>query len=87
MTTDAALRRAELTYRLFYADGANSTNGMPNGGRFSHLEFQSLGATINAACDLIKRGCGVWRIESQSGLIMERSDVEVECVRRAQLKR
>ena len=64
---------AELTYRLFYTDGANSTDGMPNGDRFSHLEFQSLGATINAACDLIKRGCGVWRIESRSGLVMHKA--------------
>jgi hypothetical protein len=75
-----------MTYWLFYADGATSTEQMSDIDRLSRLEFRSMGETIDAGCELIKIGCVVWRIESQRGFVMERGDVECECVRRSHLE-
>jgi hypothetical protein len=50
------------------------------------LGFDSIGATINAGCDLIKSGNVIWRIESPSGFVMERSDIEEECFRRTPIQ-
>ena len=74
-----------MSYYLFYTNEGNST-AMSEDDRVSRLELPSLGATINAACDLVRRGCIVCRIESRTGLIMERTDIESECVRRARVK-
>jgi hypothetical protein len=75
-----------MTYWLFYVDGATSTEQNSDIDRLSRLEFQSMGETIDAGCKLITIGCVVWRIESQRGFVMERSDVECERVRRSRLK-
>ena len=50
-------------------------------------EFETLGAAIARACDLIKGGLAVRRIEGSDGLIMEQPDVELECSRRSDAAR
>jgi hypothetical protein len=75
-----------MTYSLFYVDGVTSTEQNSGIDRLSRLEFQSMGETIDAGCKRIKIGCVVWRIESRRGFVMERNDVECECVRRSHLK-
>jgi hypothetical protein len=75
-----------MTYWLFYADRATSTEDNSDIDRLLRLEFPSMGETINAGCELIKIGRVVWRIESERGFLMERSDVECECLRRSHLK-
>jgi hypothetical protein len=40
-----------------------------------------MGAAINAACT-IRSGTAVRRIKGTDGFVMERSDIEIECLRR-----
>jgi hypothetical protein len=77
---------AEVTYRLFHTDASAKSGKTPELRRLTPLGFDSMRATINAACDMIKRGGVVWRIESSNGFIMERSDIENECFRRAAIE-
>jgi hypothetical protein len=46
------------------------------------LRFDTLGEAISAACNLIESGGHALRIESSSGFVMERTDIEVEGPRR-----
>jgi hypothetical protein len=41
-----------------------------------------MGASINAACKLIRAGAAVLRIIGSEGFVMERRDIEIECSRR-----
>jgi hypothetical protein len=45
--------------------------------------FDSMAAAMKAACDMIISGKTVLRIKSTDGFLMERTDVEMECIRRA----
>jgi hypothetical protein len=45
-------------------------------------KYGSMGAAINAACTLIRSGTAVRRIKGTDGFVMERSDIEIECLRR-----
>jgi hypothetical protein len=45
-------------------------------------KFDSMGTAITAACKLVSRGVVVLRIDGSDGLLMERSDIEIECSRR-----
>ena len=45
-------------------------------------QFDSMGASINAACKLIRAGAAVLRIIGSEGFVMERRDIEIECSRR-----
>jgi hypothetical protein len=71
-----------VAYLLFYTDASTRSHKAPDFRRLTPLGFDSMGATINAACDLIKSGGVVWRIESPTGFVMEQSDIESECFRR-----
>jgi hypothetical protein len=46
------------------------------------IKYDSMGAAIDAACDLIDKGVVVWRIKGSEGFFMERSDIEIERLRR-----
>jgi hypothetical protein len=46
------------------------------------VTFDSLGAAINAACKFTKEGAIVYEIKGVGGFAMERSDIEIECLRR-----
>jgi hypothetical protein len=46
------------------------------------VTFDSLGAAINAACKFAKEGAIVYEIRGTAGFAMERSDIEIECLRR-----
>jgi len=41
---------------------------------------------INTACKLMNNGTGVWQIKGSDGFVMERCDIEIECVRRGKGK-
>jgi hypothetical protein len=74
-----------VTYRLFY-----SVESIPSDSdqrRSKSLEFDSMSATICAGCELLNSGGTVWRIESPSGFVMERSDIENECIRRSSIQK
>ena len=73
-----------MPYRLFYTGASSLTDRVPDLHQLAPLEFELLGASINAGCQLIKRGGIVWRIDSLSGFVMERSDIENECNRRSE---
>jgi hypothetical protein len=73
---------ANVHYRLFYIDRSAEPDPTPTLHKLTRLEFDSMGATIKAGCALIKRGSIVWRIDSLSGFVMERRDIETECTRR-----
>jgi|HubBroStandDraft_1064217.scaffolds.fasta_scaffold3024920_1 hypothetical protein len=45
---------------------------------------ESMGAAIKTACSLMEKGTVVWQIKGSDGFKMERSDVELECSRRAE---
>ena len=46
------------------------------------MDSDSLGAAINAACRLIDAGVTVWKLLGAAGFRMERSDIEIERLRR-----
>lgn len=41
-----------------------------------------MGEAINTACKLIRAGIEVRQIEGSNGFLMERNDIEFECLRR-----
>jgi hypothetical protein len=43
-----------------------------------------MGAAINTACNLMKRGASVCQIKGSDGFVMERRDIEIECLRRGE---
>lgn len=49
-------------------------------------KYGSMGAAIDAACKLIRGGTAVRQIKGTDGFVMERSDIEIECLRRHQCK-
>ena len=72
-----------MTYRLFYSDESIPSDSDQR--RSKSLEFDSMSATVCAGCELLNSGGTVWRIESPSGFVMERSHVEGECIRRSSI--
>jgi hypothetical protein len=46
------------------------------------LRCDTLGAAITEACRRLNSGAAVLRIKGSDGLVMERSDVLIECERR-----
>jgi hypothetical protein len=53
---------------------------------FTPLKFDSMGASIEAACRMIQGGKVVLRIVGSEGFLMERGDIEEECSRRAGMR-
>jgi hypothetical protein len=41
-----------------------------------------MAAAINTACELMNGGASVCQIRGSDGFMMERSDIEIECLRR-----
>ena len=46
-----------------------------------------MGVAINTACNLMNGGAGVCQIKGSDGFMMERRDIEIECLRRGEGKR
>jgi hypothetical protein len=46
------------------------------------MKCDSMAAAINAACKLMNGGASVCQIKGSDGFIMERRDIEMECLRR-----
>jgi hypothetical protein len=76
------------TYLLYCVDVATQSDKMPNLNPVLPVQSESMGAAINTACTLILDGVVVWKIKGPHGFMMERRDIETECLRRhgAQLK-
>jgi len=76
------------TYLLYCVDVATQSEKMPNLNPVLPVQSESMGAAINTACTLMLDGVVVWKIKGPNGFIMERSDIETECLRRhgAQLR-
>ena len=55
---------------------------MPDRCREVAVESNSIGAAIRAACRLIDAGVTVWKLLGAAGFRMERSDIEIERLRR-----
>jgi hypothetical protein len=45
-------------------------------------KFESMATAITEACKLVSGGVVVMRINGSDGFLMERSDIEIECLRR-----
>lgn len=69
-------------YLLFCSPALNPSNNAPELRAVIPLRFNTMGEAITAACDAIKNGDRVWRIESASGFVMESADIEIEYSRR-----
>jgi hypothetical protein len=76
------------TYLLYCIDVATRSEKMPNLNPVVPVQSDSMGEAINAACTLIRDGVIVWKIKGPNGFMMERRDIETECLRRhgAQVK-
>lgn len=71
-----------MAYSLFHTSAPNASDKTRDLGELTTLGFETLGEAITAACNLINRGSIARRIESPSGFIMEKADIEIECWRR-----
>jgi hypothetical protein len=69
-------------YVLLHSDVAVSSERTPNASQLKPREFDALSHALKAACTLIKNGAIVWQITNRDGFVMERSDIEIECLRR-----
>jgi hypothetical protein len=69
-----------MSYSLFCTDALIPSQKMPDLCRV--VPVDSMGAAIRAACGLIAEGVIVWKVQGADGFIMERSDIETECLRR-----
>jgi hypothetical protein len=77
------------TYLLFCADVATQSEKMPRVNSVVPVNCESMGEAINAACTLITDGVTVVKMKGPHGFVMERRDIETECLRRqsGELKR
>jgi hypothetical protein len=57
---------------------------MPDRHRVVAVDSDSMGAAIKEACRLIGDGTIVWKLKGSDGFVMERRDIETECLRRQQ---
>ena len=71
-----------MSYSLFWTRVATSSEKTPDLRGVVPMNFNSIGAAINAACKLISDGAIVWRIKGADGFMMERRDIETEYWRR-----
>jgi hypothetical protein len=71
-----------LAYSLFHTHSSNPSDKTSDFRELTPLRFDTLGEAISAACNSIKSGNHALRIESPSGFLMERTDIEIECLRR-----
>jgi hypothetical protein len=51
------------------------------------VKCDSMAGAINTACELMKGGARVSRINGSDGFTMERRDIEIECIRREEGQR
>jgi hypothetical protein len=51
------------------------------------FKCDSMAAAIDTACKLMNGGTGVRQIKGSDGFMMERRDIEVECLRRKEENR
>jgi hypothetical protein len=70
------------TYLLFCADVATQSEKMPRVNSVVPVNCDSMGEAINAACMLITDGVTVVKMKGPHGFMMERRDIETECLRR-----
>jgi hypothetical protein len=70
------------TYLLYCIDVATQSEKMPHLDPVVPVQSDSMGTAINAACTLINDGVTVWKIKGPNGFMMERRDIESECLRR-----
>jgi hypothetical protein len=76
--------RAVVTYSLFCTDVSTRLKKMPDLHRM--VSANSMGAAVKAACRLVSNGVIVWKIKGPDGFMMERSDIETECLRRQEIR-
>jgi thiamine pyrophosphate-dependent acetolactate synthase large subunit-like protein len=69
-----------MAYSLLYAPTRSAK--MPDVSGLISVEFDSMGAAINAACKLIREGASVWQIHGPYGFMMEGGEFETKCYRR-----
>jgi hypothetical protein len=74
-----------VSYVLLCSDAPSLSKKTPLHCREVLVNSHSLGAAIDAACELIARGVTVWKLMGSDGFTMERTDIEIERVRRQQL--
>ena len=70
-----------VNYSLFCTDAPTPLENM----RVVSANLESMGDAIKTACRLISESVIVWKIEGPDGFIMERSDIEAECLRRQEI--
>jgi hypothetical protein len=71
-----------VSYSIFCTDEPTPARKMPGTYRVIPVDSDSMGAAIKTACGLVSDGLIVWKIRGPDGFIMERSDIEIECLRR-----
>ncbi len=74
-----------MVYEIFCTDALVPSGRFPDCCRV--VTSDSLGAAIKAACKLIADGVTVWKLRGSDGFTMERSDIEMERLRRLGVSR
>ena len=74
-----------MAYEVFCTDTPVPSGRFPD--RCRVVTSDSLGAAIKAACKLIADGVIVWKLKGSDGFTMERSDIEMERLRRLGVSR
>jgi hypothetical protein len=75
-----------MSYVVFFTNGPTPSKSLRAPRKEMTATFDSLGAAINAASRLIDDGAIVWRIKGIDGFMMERRDIELERLRRLELR-
>jgi len=73
---------AVVPYLLFCTDEVIPPRKMPDHCRVVPVNSDSIGAALKEACRLMSDGVIVWKLQGADGFRMERSDIEIECLRR-----
>jgi hypothetical protein len=71
---DAGILEQVATYSIHCSDS------------LTPVKFDSMGASIEAACRMIQGGQIVLQVVGSDGFLMERADIEEECSRRARMR-
>jgi hypothetical protein len=79
---DQLKEEAIVSFVLLCTDSPSPSKKVPVRCREVAVDSDSMGVAINAACRLIDGGVTVWKLLGATGFSMERSDIEVECLRR-----
>jgi hypothetical protein len=69
-----------MAYKVLYTDVALPPGvSQPDFSKLIPLSFDTRDVAVKKACELIKRGAVVWKIEGPNGVEMTRAQIEEAC--------